>query len=44
MKFGKTDNKIMTEVSELEQEYENEISYLTNGNSNEKLLLNFIFI
>ena len=35
MKFGKTDNKIITEVSELEQEYENEISSLTNGNSNE---------
>ena len=35
MNFGKKDKEIITEVSELEKEYEDEVSSLTNGVSNE---------
>ena len=35
MNFGKKDKEIITEVSELEEEYQNEVSSLTNGSSNE---------
>jgi hypothetical protein len=35
MNFGKKDKEIITEVSELEKEYEDEVSSLTNGTSNE---------
>jgi hypothetical protein len=35
MNFGKKDKEIITEVSELEQEYKDEISSLTKGVSNE---------
>jgi len=35
MTFNKKDKEIITEVSELEEEYQNEVSSLTNGSSNE---------
>ena len=35
MNFGKKDKEIITEMSELEEEYKNEVSSLTNGSSNE---------
>jgi hypothetical protein len=35
MTFGKKDKEIITEVSELEQEYKDEVSSLTKGISNE---------
>jgi len=35
MHFGPNDKKIITEVSELEDEYQNEVSSLTNDSSNE---------
>ena len=35
MNFGKKDKEIITEVSELEKEYEDEVSSLTNRSSNE---------
>ena len=35
MNFGKKDKEIITEVSELEKEYEDEVSSLTNGSSYE---------
>ena len=35
MKFGKNDKKIITEMSELEDEYQSEVSSLTNGKSND---------
>jgi len=35
MKFGKTDTKIITETSELEEEYHNEVTSLAKGTSND---------
>ena len=35
MTFNKKDKEMITEVSELEEEYQNEVSSLTNGSSNE---------
>ena len=35
MNFGKKDKEIITEVSELEKEYKDEVSSLTKGVSNE---------
>jgi len=35
MNFGKKDKEIITEVSEMEKEYKDEVSSLTNGSSNE---------
>ena len=35
MKFGKTDVKIISEVSELEEEYQNEVTSLTKDTSND---------
>jgi len=35
MKFGKTDTKIITETSELEEEYHNEVTSLTKDTSND---------
>ena len=35
MNFGKKDNEIITEMSELEKEYKDEVSSLTNSVSNE---------
>ena len=35
MKFNKTDTKIITETTEVEKEYENEVTSLTKDTSNE---------
>jgi len=35
MKFGKTDAKIINETSELEEEYNNELTSLTKDTSND---------
>jgi len=35
MKFGKNDVKIISEASEVEEEYKNEVTSLTNGTSND---------
>ena len=35
MNFNKNEREIITEVSELEEEYQNEVSSLGNGNSND---------
>ena len=35
MNFNKKEQKIITEVSELEKEYKDEVSSLTNDSSNE---------
>ena len=35
MKFGKTDTKIITETSELEEEYHNEVTSLAKDTSND---------
>jgi hypothetical protein len=35
MNFGKYDKKIITEASEVEEEYKNEVSSLTKDTSNE---------
>ena len=35
MNFNKKDREIITEVSELEEEYQNEVSSFSNGKSND---------